>query len=532
MFKVMLVDDEMIVRQGIMTSIDWAEHGIEIASEAKNGKEALEKLKNEKVDLVVTDIRMPVMTGIELARLIKTEMPEIEVVMLSGYEDFHYAKEAMSIGIKEYLLKPIMADKLVETIAQIRDQQQEKRSVQENESIRNQIFNENIPFIKSKLMNSLINKKSDTNESIDKAKTLKVDLSGPAYHIFVIDIDDFLLFTERSSQKEKDAYKFAVLNIAEETLISCLPGFVCYGDMDKMIGLINAERDASIIGVCEEIQFNIQKYLKLSVTIGIGRPSLNILEIDRAYAEAALAVQQKAFQGKGKIIMFNKEQEQLLSSGNSVIFFTDEEKELIHHLKTLNTDGVREMMNKYFVCFTAENLSFNKIKGLCIRLITSVTQTIEEMGISAEQLLGTGFIPHVEVEKYEVLTDLITWINEMMEGILALIQENSNHNARKIVKEAILYVSKHYDKEISLTEVADHVYVTPAHFSKVFKQEMGVTFIKWLNQYRVEEAKKLLKNTWLKTYEIAEKVGYQDYKYFSIIFKKHTGCSPRDFRNQ
>jgi two-component system response regulator YesN len=529
MFKVMLVDDEIIVRRGIRTSIDWAGHGIEIAAEAMNGKDALAKLAEHQVDLVLTDIRMPVMTGIELSHEIKRLYPEIEIVLLSGYEDFQYAKEAMGIGIQHYLLKPVMAEKLVELLTQIRDKRTETQSLKQKEYMKSKIFNENLPTIKSEIMKSLLSKKTGEQEIFDKAKTLKIGLSGPAYQIFIIDIDDFSLFTEMLPRKEKEAYMYGVLNIAEETLLSYLPGFLSYGELDRMIGLVNIEPEETIVPICEEIQANIQKYLKLSVTIGIGKPRTHLLDIDKSYAEAINAIQHKAFEGKGKIIPFREPD---ASSDYHLIFFTEEEKRLIQSLKAMNGDGICEAIDHYFLRFSSENYSFKEIKGLCVRLIISLIQTIEEMGIKTENLFGTHFIPHVEVEKYDVLKDLEDWIKNKTDAIITLLNEDKNRNSKKMVKEAIQYIAAHYEQQITLTDIADRVFVTPAHFSKVFKEEMGVTFIKWLNQYRVEEAKKLLKTTWDKTYEIAEKVGYQDYKYFSIIFKKYTGYSPRDYRNQ
>lgn len=428
MFNVMLVDDELVVRRGITTSIDWAEHGITFVAQARNGKEALEMLKEHAVDLILTDIRMPMMTGVELARAVKEQYPELEIVMLSGYEDFQYAKEAMSIGIRHYLLKPITAEKLVELLTQIRDEQRKKRSKRQGEIIKNKMFNENLPAIKSALMNSLIHRRSDTQEIIEQARTLKIDLAGTSYQVFVVEIDDFALFTQGLSRKEKEAYSFAVLNIAEETLISHVPGFVCYGESDNLIGLVNTPEEVSVPDYFMEIQTNIRKYLKLSVTIGIGNPRADMIDLRASYTEAMTAIWQKAVLGQGTIIRF--------------------------------------------------------------------TETFNEQG------------PQPVVPS-----------------------DDPSRNTKKLVKEAVQYIAEHYDKQIGLNDLAQRVYVTPAHFSKVFKEEMGLTFVKWLNQYRVEEAKKLLKTTWLKTYEIAEKVGFQDYKYFSTIFKKYTGYSPRDYRN-
>ncbi|GGG03574.1 response regulator [Paenibacillus abyssi] len=429
MFNVMLVDDELVVRRGITTSIEWGEHGIAFVAQARNGREALDLLQEHAVDLILTDIRMPVMTGIELAHAVKAQYPDIEIVMLSGYEDFQYAKEAMSIGIRHYLLKPIMAEKLVELLTQLRDEQRRIRSDRQGEIIKNKIFNENLPAIKLALMNSLIHLKPDSGEVIDQARTLNIELVGPAYQVFVIEIDDYAMFTEGLSRKEQEAYSFAVMNIAEETLVSRIPGFVCYGESDKMIGLVNTREGLDIRDNCKEIQENIRKYLKLSISIGIGTQRADMMDLHASYKEAVTALRRKGINGKGAILMF--------SDAYSL------------------PDGSQQGMS----------------------------------------------------------------------------EEDPARNAKKLVKEAIQYIAEHYDKQIGLNDLARHVYVTPAHFSKVFKEEMGITFVKWLNQYRVAEAKKLLKTTWLKTYEIAEKVGFQDYKYFSMIFKKYTDYSPRDYRN-
>jgi two-component system response regulator YesN len=412
MLKVMVVDDEMIVRKGIITSINWSEYDIEITAEAKNGEEAWNKLQEQPVDLILTDIRMPVLNGIDLARRVKSEYADIEVVMLSGYEDFQHANEAMSLGIRHYLLKPVMAEKLISTLCQIRDQQQTKRYVKQGELLKNQIFNENLPLIKSKLMNRLIHQRSDTREIIEKAKTLQILVEGPAYQVFIVGSDEFLLITANLPQKQKEDLSFAVLNIVEETLNSCSRGFVCYGEPGRWIGLVNLHRGLSMPDICEEIRTHLLTYLKLAVNIGVGQPVEPISEVRRSYDEAIEALGQKAWQGK------------------------------------------------------------------------------------------------------------------------AMTKDNINRHSKKMVTEAVRFLLTHYGRPIALSEVAEHVYVTPPHLSKVFKEEMGVTFVKWLNQFRMEEAKKLLKQTWLKTYEIADKVGFPDYKYFSIQFKQYTGYSPRDYRNQ
>ena len=414
MYKVMVVDDEIIVRRGIMTSIDWAKHGIAITAEARNGKEALIKLQSHPVHLILADIRMPVMTGIELARAVKCEYPDIEMILLSGYEDFQYAKEAMTLGIRHYLLKPVEAEKLVELLVEYRDREKHKRLARRREMIRNMLFNEQLPHMKAKLMRKLLDRRADAGEIREKAATLRIPLDGPAYRVLIVKAERNRLFAEHMSGKEREAMAFAFLNIVEETLLARFPGFVSCGEPDTVIGLINLRAETPIGDVCETIRTNLLTYLKLPVVVRSGRPVSSLSRIADSYEDALCAFSCRAS---------------------------------------------RETVNP---------------------------------GSAAEEAKAQS----------------------------------------RLVKEAVRFAMSHYGEPIGLSETAGHVCVTPAHLSKVFKEEMGENFMRWLNRIRVEEAKRLLDSTWLRTYEIAEKVGFRDYKYFSLIFRSYAGCSPREYRNR
>jgi two-component system response regulator YesN len=414
MYKVMVVDDEIIVRRGIMTSIDWPSHGIAITAEARNGKEALIKLQSHPVHLILADIRMPVMTGIELARAVKPEYPDIELILLSGYEEFQYAKEAMSLGIRHYLLKPVQAEKLVELLVEYRDRERHKRLTRQRELIRNMLFNEQLPHMKSKLMHKLLDRRADAGEIREQAATLRIPLDGPAYRVLVVKADGNRLFAEHMTRKEQEAMAFAFLNIVEETLLARFPGFVSYAEPNTVIGLINLRPETPVGDVCEAVRTNLSTYLRLPVSVRPGRSVHTLTQIADSYEDA---------------------------------------------LGALSCGACRET---------------------------------DSPGASAE--------------------------------------EAKVHS--RLVKEAVRYAMTHYGEPIGLSETAEHVCVTPAHLSKVFKEEMGENFMRWLNRIRVEEARRLLDSTWLRTYEIAEKVGFRDYKYFSSIFRTYTGCSPREYRNR
>jgi two-component system response regulator YesN len=350
------------------------------------------------------------------------------MILLSGYEDFQYAREAMALGIRHYLLKPVEAEKLIGILTEYRDRARQIKLARKGELIRNRLFNEQVPFMKSTLMNCLIRKDPDSSDILGKAETLQIRLDGPSYQIIVVEIDNYPLATERMSPREKEAFAFATLNLTEETLVSRYSGFAGLRRPGRLACLINLPKGQTARTVCEEIRANLLRYLKCTASIGIGCPVEELADVGRSYGEAVAALESKPPQARGSVIVCD--------------------------------DGTEAVS-----CSGAAPLS-------------------RESG------------------------------------------------SRKLVSDVIRYVLDNYDKPIGLNEAADHVQVTPAHLSKIFKEEMGVNFIKWLNRLKVEEAKRMLAETWLKTYEIAEKVGYQDYKYFSLVFKRYAGCSPREYRNK
>lgn len=531
MFKVMIVDDEPLVRKGIATSIDWEEHGIQIVQEAANGTEALAKLENEPVDLVLTDIRMPVMSGLDLSRHLKERYPDIAVVLLSGYEDFAYARAAIQIGIHNYLLKPASASELISVVTEVKQRKEKELDERRSEINRNLILNANLPYLKWKFLDSLMKEEIDDDGIADKLKTLRIDLRGSEYAIFIIDIYNFAYFTDGLSQKGKEAFTYAVFNIAEEILLSYYSGFVCYGENDKIVALFAANKSHSVMDVCEEIQSKIRRYLKLSVTIGIGKPCASLHQIGSSFKEANLALREKAFKGSGKIYLYTDRVPTVSPKADYLLVSTADEKTAVHNVKLLTAEEFRERIDQYLKKLTAQHYSFEGVKRACVRLTILIAQQLEDLGLSAVDAFETES-PHVLIERFEVLEDLKAWLFHIAENVASCIATEREKSSKRIVKEALKFIEERYDQDIGLGDVADHAHVTPTYLSKLFREEMGIPFVKWLNQFRIEKAKTLLQTTHLKTYEIAEAVGYLDYKYFSNTFRKYTGVSPREYRNR
>ncbi|RKP46745.1 DNA-binding response regulator [Cohnella endophytica] len=530
MIKLLLVDDEPIIRRGIRTSIDWEEYGIGIVGEAANGAEALDRSLQLKPQIVVTDIRMPCMDGLELSRHLRNQLPDTRIVILSGYEDFSYAREALSIGVQNYLLKPVGAEELVTVLKQLKVEIEQLEAGKRNRLSRDLVFNENYPAIKSDFINRIVKGGIiDPNTVYERAELLNIRLIGQQYAMVVIDIDDFTIMTEDLPPAERELLRFSVMNVAEELLLSKTSGVICYSEFDHLIGLLCGDKlTPEFVGsLCADIRSCVRKYLKLSVSIGIGRTRGSIADLDEVYAEAFAALKTKIFKGKDSQILYEEADSAL---PQAVLYPSEEEKAIVGCLKTLDTAGLTTAIDQIFDRFVANRTDVGRIRSICGRMILVSASGIEEMGFDTGSVIGADFNPYREMERFDTLKDLQGWINSLLQRLSDLVQENKNRKFKGIIKTALRYMEENYARDLSLAEVAAVVYVTPNYLSRIFKEEMGLNFVEWLNRSRVEKAKTLLAEPGAKTYSIAEKVGYSDYKYFSQMFKRFVGFSPKEYK--
>ncbi|MBW7459885.1 helix-turn-helix domain-containing protein, partial [Paenibacillus sepulcri] len=286
--------------------------------------------------------------------------------------------------------------------------------------------------------------------------------------------------------------------------------------------------EAGVSGLCGEIRHCVNHYLKLSVSIGIGAARLSILDLPASYREAVSALREKTYAGKGSVIRFKENAS--ADPPRPVLYPSEEEKTVIHCLQTLNKEDLSRAVDGFFAGFVTGGASIESIRNICGRLIVIALSSVEDIGVDVQNDFGSRYSPYKEAEKFDTLEDLRQWIGSLLGRITELVRANKSLRFKSLVKIALHYMQENYNREMSLREVAGVVHVTPNYLSRVFKEEMGVAFTEWLNRFRVEKAKALLGAVDAKTYSVAEKVGFNDYKYFSNIFKKHTGYSPRAFK--
>ncbi|QJD86391.1 response regulator transcription factor [Cohnella herbarum] len=535
MIKLMIVDDESIIRKGIRTSIDWEALQVEIVGEAQNGKQALELVQQLMPDIVLTDIRMPQMDGLEFAQQLKQQYPFIKIIILSGYDDFNYARKALTIGVTEYLMKPVGADELTTLISKIGDEINKKKIQIEQEQKNQILMRENFPYIQRKWLNQLLKGETKINAALlNKASQLRIPLVGPEYGVVVVDVDDFRLNTEHVSDREIELIHYSINNIVEEVFSSVFLCTACQSDFDNINVLLNAnmQNKHRIMEICNEAQRCIARYMKLSVTVGVGQYVSDLADIHESYRQAVYAMQCKVYRGKGQVIAYQEVESVIQgeTSKRAILSPSEDEKELLEYLSTMDKAKIDELLDNRFKQFAQSYVSYEDIKKISLKWVILAISHLEQMGVdlSASKQLN----PYAEIEKYETTDDIQRWLGGLFAVFIDAIEAYKNVRYKNIVAVAIKYIHENYSEEIRLEDISAQVFVTPNYFSRIFKEETGQHFTEWLNKYRVEKAKVMLKDVSAKIYEVAERVGYNDYKYFTHIFKKATGLTPKEYRNR
>ncbi len=531
MIKIMIVDDEYVIRKGIMTSIDWESMGMTVVGEAANGREGYEKALSLKPDIIITDVKMPVMDGLELTKLLKETMPKVRVVIISGYDEFQYAREALRLGVGEYLLKPIGAEELIKImIKQCDDIIKESSEIDREIKIKS-IFTENLYYMQEKFMISVV--KGEYGDWINfpnKSRELNLDMSGKDYQAVILEIDDYLLITESMSPVEKKQIRNNVKSIADRILGPSTNSLFFFGDNDYLFSVINV-KDSNrydLNNLYREIQYEVKKNHSITVTFGLSNIHKSACDIPGAFDEALDTIGKKAFKGKNKIISVNDVDK---PEGISPVIYTSSfEKEVIGYIKTVDSEKLNMSLDKMYSILAGAKADYKDIKNICLRLITIAESQLDELGVEYGNQYGKKFDYYMEIEKYETFEDIKIWNKSIFQSFIEAIQKNKNDKFKGIVKVAMQYTNEHYYEDIGVEHVAAITYVTPNYFSRIFKKETGKSFTEWLNTMRLEKAKILLKDLRLKVYEVAEKVGYNDYKIFTHNFKKYVGCTPKEYR--
>ncbi len=534
MLKVFLIEDEFIVREGIKNNIDWERAGYRFCGEAADGELALPLIQNEKPDIVITDIRMPFMDGLELSRIIRKELPDTKIIILSGHEEFSYAQEAIRIGVTQYLLKPINSAELTDVVKRIGRQIMREREDKENYERYKREMMESGQSFKLKLFNEMVAGTLSIYQALEMGRELGIKLSAMCYQIVLLKYNPDTFDESFSQEMLSLTEQFAGMETNNENII------VFDRAIEGWALLFKGESPEHLDSVRENHLSKVKSLLHGHPSVryfgGIGSVVDRLTRLSESFEAAQRAFAQR----------FLLQRNEIVDSGMLVA-------------PTQDADGLRLDMQQL------GNLDLGKIQdflrgGECSETMFFVEEFLAGIGSAGNHSLL--FHQYIFMDIYVTTMTFLKGIGEenppLEEPFSAAEQMNKMiHNPEKakaylkrilnealrrrerlqtkryhrMIEQAKDYIEENYtNEELSLNDVAEYVNISPSHFSMVFSRETGQSFIRFLTDRRMTRARELLKCSDYRCSEIALNVGYKDPHYFSYLFKKIYNCSPTQYR--
>lgn len=534
--KVFLVEDEMVIRRGIKNSIDWEKEGYIFCGEASDGELAYPMIIKEKPDILITDIRMPFMDGLELCKLVKKELPNIKILILSGYDEFDYAKEAIRLGVTEYLLKPISSGKLLEALNGVSESI--RREKEDKDLVRKYMeeMRENTEHEKQKFFEQMIAGNLSMADALETGKKYEMNLSAGMYNLLLF---RFTLGEEnRKSGELLGEAEYAIEKLTERLEYV----FEFQRGVEDWAFLLMADNEEQMSERVKELSKDLEEIMKNYSTIayfgGIGQPVARLRELEESFREAERALAARFTMELNRIISV----EDIRMAQNvdtlddiEITSFGEIEKTRTMLEKFLNNgteDEIDEFVDVYINELPEENLKSVLMRQYIIMdayiVMMSFCEKIEgiegEMQAQSEELKNS-------MKTSQTLEEIKNYIRMLLKKIIGVRDTISGRRYSDIIEIAKDQIRKTYmSDEISLNTIAAEAGMSPSYFSSIFSKEMGKTFVEYLTEIRMDRAKELLMCSSMKTSEIGYEVGYKDPHYFSYIFKKTQNCTPKEFR--
>ena len=531
MLKVFLAEDEFIIREGIKNNIDWQAHGYEFCGEASDGELAFPLIQKTRPDILITDIKMPFVDGLALSRLVKKELPETEIIILSGYEEFDYAKEAIQIGVARYLLKPINGETLLQEIDSVAeiilDKQKEKeirekyqREMEEN-SLRDQM----------NLFQHLVTGDCSMEELLSVADKLDLKIMAPWYSIVLLKI--------QSMKHDYEEYSGSIVVVDERIAKLAEPEHVLIFDraLEGRAFLFKADSEDELLAYQKEYLGDVKEvlsgYANLRYFGGIGTPVNRLREIPASFEDASHAFAHRYLVAESCIL----DSSLLMQEGDAenedfrISAVNPEQIDRTKMQEFLRTGDLDEVV--YFVDEFFGKLDGGAMKSRIFRqYITmdayfSIVDFLKGLGLQKDEIEA----PDQDSSILQDEKSAMDYIVRIMEKALVLREKKASSRYEDVVSEVIHYIENNYaQEELSLNLLASHVNFSPNHLSMIFSQQTGQTLIRYLTDYRMNRAKELLRCSSKKSSVISMEVGYKDPHYFSYLFKKTQGMTPTQYR--
>ena len=523
-YKVFLVEDEIVAREGIRNAIDWHAINFEFCGEAADGEIALPRIEECKPDVLITDIKMPFMDGLQLSKIIREHMPWIKIIILSGYDEFEYAQTALKIGVTEYLLKPVSAADIIDVLKRVTVELDQEKSERENlKQLENQV-EYNLLLRREQLLLRLLMGGISSGEAIEQGQQLGLNLVAPYYLVLLVKIelfDDDKPYDYEACQRVEKMVAHLVKDSADVLLTK--------KDLEELVLILKGDDETQLR---REGEFWTELIQKASASdpvcrlrVEIGSPQERLSDLHRSFAQALVRVKSLAGTSSSTHSPENEE---------SVDLHKLDHQELENYLNFGELSDFDDFFenNLHVICEAALHSDLMK-HYLFLEVFLTIAQFVSDLG--SENGQSTAEIQEIEeiLQRVTTVEQMRTELKQIICSALVFRNNQVNYQRTMIIQQARAYIDAHYsDPDLQMNDLARKFNLSPGHFSTVFSQEIGESFRDYLNNLRINHAKELLRTTNMKCAEVAYQSGYNDSHYFSTFFKKKAGMTPQQFRER
>lgn len=524
-YTILLVDDEAAMRETLKRMTPWEDYGFEVINEAENGLEALDCIEEKIPDLIITDIRMPYLDGLDLIKIIKDKYPSIMIIIFSGYDEFSFAQDALRYDVAEYILKPISLENMKEILARAKRKLDEEKA-EKNDKIKfTAFYQEALPILKEKYFISLLTPVHVFSDEIliEKGKEFGLDIAADKYSIAVLEPNNTDLINTISMKETIDEW-FEKQQDAPITFV--------FENQIVFIFLSKTEAESEAIfkkkmhRTLGQLLLQLKRFYTKELKIGVGNIESAPSSLSLSYKDAIDALNYTILYPDQSIISIYDVEKQSLPSSDA-----QQTNSLKSDLSLAVKLGSKEDVVKCINALVATPAALQNTFNIPLEVLLMLSEILSTYEASLNDITEDNI--YNELSSLNTLSKIHSWVSNICLKAHSLIKGTRKNSHIKFVENAKKVIYENYQNPLfGLDDVCEKIYVSPAYFSTTFKKETGQSFVQYLTNTRLEKAKELLKNTDDKTYQIAEQVGFSEQNYFSFCFKKNVGLSPSQYRQK
>ncbi|MHC5269404.1 response regulator [Enterococcus sp. LJL98] len=530
-YKVLLVDDEAEIREGMAQRIPWETLGFQICGTAENGVEALDLIEKEYPEIIITDIQMPFMDGLELIDRAQSLLPLSKFIVFSGYDLFEYAQKAISLDVAEYLLKPFSAQDLMAVLQKVKTSMDEEKQAQRNiESLQAQ-FEASLPLLRQSFLLSCLSNGMSAERLQQQSESLSLS-SYQGYGVVLFDIGS--LKEMPHFQGKAELYFLAMKQFVSEHLAPLVTSetFI-FGEVLVSILLFETKLDMNeLLTRINEICREASRINGGTVVAGVSQPVGHLKQLARAYRQAQEALADSYRLDRQELFTIYI-RDVVQQSTDLLILTEQEQRNFANLLKLGSSQGLESFVAQMFEKISANHLSLAQYRVYLLEHVTLLLRMANSYEHAPLLVFEEDVMEKIgQIEKLS-LEEMRMWFLQKALQLSRTIQMTTADSGKAFIQKAKLLVKERYHQpDLSIEQISQELYLSAAYFSSMFKKETGQSFVSYLTKERLKQALVLLETTADKSYMIAEKVGYSEPNYFSYVFKKHYGLSPSKYRKQ